>query len=117
MRWLEPLQFRLVAEGLVGLEQIVRGELVAGLGDVLRVEIEQRLFVAIHPRDRGVSEDGSDVGRNRRIDAARLGLKGALRRQVGRDPRTQVLPRDLVGEIHDVNAALRRHRVAVALRD
>jgi hypothetical protein len=98
---LEPLQFRLVAEGFVRLEEIVRGQLVSGFGDVFRVEIEQRLFVAIHPRDRGVSEDGSDVTRNRRIDAARLGLKNALRRQIDRDPRTQVLPGDLVGEVHD----------------
>ena len=57
----EPLVLRLVAEGLVGVEQVLGGAFVAGLRDVLRVEIEERLLVRVCTASRDLTDDTSST--------------------------------------------------------
>ena len=114
----EPLVLRLVAERLVGVEQVLGRQLVAGPRDVLRVEVEERLLVRSmrgQPRSRR-----RHVARRRRSARTAAGpcarsARSAFRSAATRARRSSA--RDRRREIHQVDAALGRHRVAVALGD
>ena len=78
---LEPLVLRRVAERLVGVEEVRGRQLVARLRDVLRVEVEERLLVAVDARDRRVGDDAASppaaIGANSRLPLARSACSAA----------------------------------------
>ena len=87
----EPLVLRRVAERLVGVEEIRRGELVAGPRDVLRVEVEERLLVAVDPVDRRLVDHRLDRRGDRREEPRALRAQRLFGGEVRRDARAHVL--------------------------
>ncbi len=112
---LEPLILGRVAERRAGVEETLRRLAIAGLREVLRIEIEQRLLVVEDARRRRVVDDAPDVGGDRLERRAPGDLQRHFAFQIRAPPAQHVGLRDLLLEIDEIHAAIGRDRVAVAL--